>query len=597
MSDHKSKIGLWNSLKTNCEQWLQQGVLCPYCGQMPQALYTSKCTHVFCEQCVELCFGKRCLFCDFPINDRSVLKEETVYEPIIECAKQLASIVRVDLRKIGHDLTQKRQNAETLNENDENVDKIDEAIKKPEAKRKRTANGRYAKRSEDRKEFVSPEKKVKSNAKSKSHKNDSVFSKIPIHTYSKDARDSKLQSKQSILFDKTIKNTEVESEQSSEDDETYDYKDEYKTKRTKVQKIYQKNATKNVQASNNIRSNDAKRKAEDLEFSDNDEDENDGEIASKGKRSYRRNVNRKQESEKAKIVKIKKSKSSAKQFNNENNSDEEESEHDDLDEITESKVINKNRFKRSKKSSNDIESHDSHIHTEKRKGRPPKEAKNKRSLSFSAERSSSGKRLIIVTSGLNPEQTSIVSQFRHRFNCKLLSEYSEDVTHIICRVKDDNFTKRTIKYLYGVLGNKWIVSFDWIEDSLRKNELLNEELYELDGTKQIDNKVFTGIPKRSRTTKKKLFEGYQAFFEGKFQNSDAPLKNDLMALFTCGGGTVLTNNYQLNSAMKRSGRLFLIRDIDTNSSKATSQFKPISVADYLNMIAEFSIPSAFVNEL
>ena len=56
----------------------------------------------------------------------------------------------------------------------------------------------------------------------------------------------------------------------------------------------------------------------------------------------------------------------------------------------------------------------------------------------------------------------------------LLPTFSPEVTHVIVLANEMRKTDRTIKYLYGVSTGKWVVTYDWVVDSLKVNHLLPE---------------------------------------------------------------------------------------------------------------------------
>ncbi|RWS26163.1 breast cancer type 1 susceptibility protein-like isoform X1 [Leptotrombidium deliense] len=202
--------------------------------------------------------------------------------------------------------------------------------------------------------------------------------------------------------------------------------------------------------------------------------------------------------------------------------------------------------------------------------------------------------IVLASTSLTKSQTNELSKFRKKFFCEYKESYDNDVTHIICRTVDENYTSRTIKYLHGLVGNKWLVNFEWIEDSLREGELLDEQAYEISGTCK-DKEASNGAPKKSRTSKQKLFEGFVAYFEGKFVPQNIPPKDEMMKLFKSAGGNVADTTHRLNAAIKRGDKIIVVREDGQKHSAITESLKAVNVADFLSMITEFRINDAYIN--
>ena len=56
-----------------------------------------------------------------------------------------------------------------------------------------------------------------------------------------------------------------------------------------------------------------------------------------------------------------------------------------------------------------------------------------------------------------------------------------DVTHVISRVKSDHLASRSLKYMHGILCGAWIVSWDWVEASMKVGRWVEETKYEIVG--------------------------------------------------------------------------------------------------------------------
>ena len=83
------------------------------------------------------------------------------------------------------------------------------------------------------------------------------------------------------------------------------------------------------------------------------------------------------------------------------------------------------------------------------------------------------------------------------------TQFNENVTHIVVKTDNNNGASKTLKYLQGIAHRKWIVSYQWVLDSLKERRAVNEELYEA-----VDCITFEAGPRKSRLREKGLFEGF-----------------------------------------------------------------------------------------
>ncbi|XP_065053661.1 BRCA1-associated RING domain protein 1-like [Rhopilema esculentum] len=143
----------------------------------------------------------------------------------------------------------------------------------------------------------------------------------------------------------------------------------------------------------------------------------------------------------------------------------------------------------------------------------------------------------ILQTGLDQNKKEILARCTKRLGCELVDEFSSQVTHVVTNVDDQLICSRTIKYFHGILTGKWIVSFQWIADSLKKHHWVDEEPYEVRGCQEASESA----PMKARLNAAKqfppLFDGCSFFFSGDFKSH--PSKPDLLSLVQFGGGTIL----------------------------------------------------------
>nr|XP_045619758.1 uncharacterized protein LOC123771312 [Procambarus clarkii] len=83
--------------------------------------------------------------------------------------------------------------------------------------------------------------------------------------------------------------------------------------------------------------------------------------------------------------------------------------------------------------------------------------------------------------------------------------WGEGITHVVVKTEPDCLAQRTLKYLFGVAAGCWVITLQWVLDSLSTKKLLPEEDYEV-----LDCTGAPG-PQRGRTNPKPLFRDCQFY--------------------------------------------------------------------------------------
>ncbi|KAM3964255.1 uncharacterized protein ACR2FA_001742 [Aphomia sociella] len=136
----------------------------------------------------------------------------------------------------------------------------------------------------------------------------------------------------------------------------------------------------------------------------------------------------------------------------------------------------------------------------------------------------------LAGSCLNPSELAKLKLLCRQYNWKYSDKYTQDITHLVVGVDEENKSQRSVKYMCALAASKWIVSFEWVESCLKTNKIVKEEPYEaLDGTGEPG-------PKRSRIAKKKLFEGIVFYCMPPFSVLDV---NTLKDMLEAAGGQVV----------------------------------------------------------
>ncbi|XP_054767933.2 breast cancer type 1 susceptibility protein-like [Lytechinus pictus] len=110
----------------------------------------------------------------------------------------------------------------------------------------------------------------------------------------------------------------------------------------------------------------------------------------------------------------------------------------------------------------------------------------------------SSRPMSLIATGLNRLELRQVEQLTSRLaNCRFASAFNANTTHVIVKTDSSLVCERTLKYFQGIAARAWIVSFQWVHDSLKARKLLAEEDYEVKG--DVVNGLDHHGPKRART--------------------------------------------------------------------------------------------------
>ncbi|CAH9111800.1 unnamed protein product, partial [Cuscuta europaea] len=119
------------------------------------------------------------------------------------------------------------------------------------------------------------------------------------------------------------------------------------------------------------------------------------------------------------------------------------------------------------------------------------------------------KRFVLCCSAITNAEKAIVSDFKRLSGATVVKTWDTSVTHVIASIDEKGACRRTLKFLMGVLGGKWILTIEWIKACLNAAEHVDEQPYEI----EVDIHGVRDGPRlgRLRMTNKepKLFNGYK----------------------------------------------------------------------------------------
>ncbi|KAL8033722.1 hypothetical protein ABFX02_13G177100 [Erythranthe guttata] len=162
------------------------------------------------------------------------------------------------------------------------------------------------------------------------------------------------------------------------------------------------------------------------------------------------------------------------------------------------------------------------------------ERKSGSSLQWKSEKKI--KNLVLCCSALTNTEKEIVTEFENSSGVMILKSWDTTVTHVIASTDEHGASRRTLKFLMGILEGKWILSVHWIKACMEAGELVDEQPYEI----SVDIHGIRDGPNLGRlrllNKQPKLFDGYAFFFTGDFAPSYKGYIHDLVV---AAGGKVL----------------------------------------------------------
>lgn len=131
----------------------------------------------------------------------------------------------------------------------------------------------------------------------------------------------------------------------------------------------------------------------------------------------------------------------------------------------------------------------------------------------------------------------VVDTWALQIGAKVLTTFSPIVTHVIINMELNGYDRPPLEFLFGVANGSWIVGFEWVYQSMRRDPLRPHPVDELP-FEALDQLGRNG-PSRSRLKangEKKLFEEFE--FCCPYGSVDFTVKDRRRLLELCGAATV-----------------------------------------------------------
>ena len=202
---------------------------------------------------------------------------------------------------------------------------------------------------------------------------------------------------------------------------------------------------------------------------------------------------------------------------------------------------------------------------------------------------------ILVVTGMDRKMLLTVKSVCKSLGGSLAKRYAKPITHVVTATKVGRdargepraLGRRTLKYMYGVLGAKWVVGYEWVQQCMDKQRWVDETPYEVCGD---SSHGVTRAPQRARQANAnglpKLFAPVQFRLQSHYPPS-CPDPRTLQRLVAMGGGTVVETH------APRAGEWLVVSpemaEKDAQQLHSQTGLEPISLMWILDCISLYKL--------
>ncbi|ESO97195.1 hypothetical protein LOTGIDRAFT_174527 [Lottia gigantea] len=141
-----------------------------------------------------------------------------------------------------------------------------------------------------------------------------------------------------------------------------------------------------------------------------------------------------------------------------------------------------------------------------------------------------------AASGLSKDQAENVIKLAGLNDCKFYGKINKHITHLIVKTvsNESRVCERTLKFFQAIAHKLWILSYSWVEESLKAGHMVLENPYEILGDTVTGDSHYG--PSLSRLSQDKLFQNLAVTCVG---SSNDMSKADMVNLFESLGAEVV----------------------------------------------------------
>lgn len=194
---------------------------------------------------------------------------------------------------------------------------------------------------------------------------------------------------------------------------------------------------------------------------------------------------------------------------------------------------------------------------------------------------------VILHTSLSDRHKRMLTALGDELGARIVDQYEDGVTHVVCEVSPVGISRRTIKYLQGVLAGAWVLRFEWVEHCAREHAWIAEEPYEVIGDTNGRGAPALGR-ERVRRGQSGILHGMTVVLSESF-HPKSPKRTDIQSLLQMSDAVVLE---QLPAQeLKPNGKTLIVADPAAVLPDALlhTQLPVVSLSWVLDCVSNFTV--------